>query len=745
MYRVSHVPSRMALAIGGAGVLTASLLAGVAPAFADDPGSDRDSVAGTPQAVVDVAVTSTASADDPAPAPAAGSLAITLSKKFVQQLRSEGVRLEAVGTAVRTGRTITVPVYAPSARAASEVVLLTGGIALRDKDGDAYRCSSLAIQRSTGEITCGRGERGTPRFTAARFLATSPNLVTPDTEPTEQVRSAVTVAVAARANARLGAAVLTKDERIGTITLTLGDAPLRAGRDSRSGCTIDDWAGDNSINRGWAVQAMVNRIPKDVSVSQFDTASGRAPVPAAAPVTIGQRTPKMNGISVTTSKQIIRGSEHFTDNFYNGPSYGCGSKAPYIVGQGGLDQSGVQAWNYDGALRAPSNAGGARAQWWGHARQTNYDGPTGYYTWTCRGLPTGQADTYWGRTSQGTGFIGDGNDRDKPNSGRAPECRDENMAGFTLTSRYSISKRGGLEARDDQATYPRFCSVEGNDLVGCWQEIYPLEWDRAWAFQNHVYASALRTVLESNTSIRLPNEYTDIPGTVQPLAWRISDGDISGAWPSFTDAFGARRDMSGVSTPLNLQDVSKPSPFTVPAGLKDSFTLAGYGTPMGNQQMTFLLTGDSDGTWSWPTSKVTGRPLQRPQIRITVGYTISNFDDGGSCKEKLWYDYSGFVGGRGNDASGPHCLEGQVPTIWPLPQDGGKMWRRQIDEFITDKDGKRVRNAPTTSFDATVLASCYKKDELIIQDSSPKTAPVVGADYTWNIRLAGTLTSLTGC
>jgi hypothetical protein len=736
MYRSPGSRPRMVVAIAGAGVVTASLLAGVAPAFADDPVASRDA------AVVQAPKTS-AAVKSPAPAPAAGSLRITFSKQFIQQLRRDRVRVEAVGAAIRSGRTITVPVYAPSARSTSEVVLLTGGILLRDKDGDVYRCRTLTVSRSTGEITCGRGERGSSRFITSRLFKTRPNLVTPDTEPVQQVRSAVTVAAAARVNARLGAEVLRKDQRIGTIALTLGDAPVRASRDSRSGCEVDDWAGDNSINRGWAVQAMVNRIPKDVSVSQFDAASGKAPLPEAAPVTVGQRTPFMEGIGVTDSKRIIRGSQYNTDKFWDGPTYGCNNWAPYVVGQGGLDEAGVQAWNYLGELRGgATDPARSRMQWWGHARQTNYDGPTGYYTWTCRGLPTGEGNTYWGRKGEDPGFEGD---TSSSQAGRAPECRDENMAGLTLTTRYSISKRGGLEARDDQATYPRFCSVEGNDLVGCWQEIYPLEWDRAWAFQNHVYASALRAVLDSDTRIRLPAEFSDIPGTVRPLAWRISDGDVSGAWPDFTGPDGVRRDMSGVATPFNRQDLSKPSVFTVPAGLKDSFTLAGYGTPMGNQQMTFLLTGDSDGTWTWPVSKVDGRPLPRPQVRVTLGYTISNFDNGKSCEAKIWYDDKAFGSGRGNDRSGPHCLQGQVPTIWPLPESSGKLWQRQIDEFITDKDGKRVRNTPTTSFESTVLASCYKKDELVIQDNSPKSAPVVGADYAWNIRLAGTLTSLSGC
>lgn len=679
--------------------------------------------------------------------PIAGSMTITMNRDFVRQLRSTGVRIEGVGSTVVAGRTITVPVWAPSARP-GEVVLFTDGIALRKAEGRQFRCTSLALIRSTGELLCGRGDRSSSRFSTTRLFATEENIVTPDTQPTDQIRSAVTLGRAsalARVNRKLGVNVLRPGAAVGTVALTLGDAPPRAAKDSRSGCDIDDWARDTSINRGWAVQAMVNRIPKNVSISQFNAVTGTAAVPTAAPVAIGQRTPFMEGVSVKDAKRIIRGSYYDTDNFWSGPSYGCHTLAPFLVGQGGLDEAGVQAWNYDGDLRTPQNSQRARTQWWGHARQDNYNGATGQYTWTCRGVPTGTDDAYWARVSNGTGFFGDGSDRTKPNAGRAPECADENMGGFTLTTRYSISKRGALEARDNQSEYPRFCSVTGNDLVGCWQEIYPLEWDRAWGFQNHVYASALRAVLDSDTRIRLPNEFSDTPGTVRPLAWRISDADVSGAWPVFTGADGVRRDMSGVATPLNNQSLATPSPFTVPAGLKDTFTLAGYGTPMGNQQMTFLLTGDTDGTWAWPTSNVDGRTLPRPQVRITVNFTISNFDNGGSCSKGYWYDDKAFGNGRGNDKAGPHCIQGQVPTIWPLPTSSSKLWEREIDEFVTDKDGKRTRNSPTTDFEATVLASCYKKDELVIQNNSLKTAPVIGADFTWNIRLSGTLTQLNSC
>ena len=733
-------PSTAIVAVVGAGALAAALLS-VSAAQAEPVPAPQSPVTSPAEEEEEESLPTE---------PVAGSLSLTFSPSFAARLRAEGITMVPIGMATLEGRTLTTPVFAPSAGPANEVVAMRGGMELTNAAGQRVRCAVLSVARSTGEMFCVQGVRDSDRAVALQLLATQADLLPVETEPSQVVTSPVSAGAKSairRVNTRLGARVFRTGEQVGALSITLGDPVFRASRDSRAGCDIDDVAGDNSRNRGWAVQALVNRIPKGVSVSQFDVATGEAPMPDAAPVAVGQRTPKMEGVSVTESKRIIRGSYYDTDNFWSGPTYGCASWAPFVVGQGGLDEEGVQAWNYDGNIRglAGDPAGRSRTQWWAHARQTNYNGPTGSYTWTCRGLPTGNADTFWARVSRGTGFFGDGSDASKPDAGRAPACRDDRMRNFTLTTRYSISKLGGLEARDDQNEYPRYCSVTGNDLVGCWQEIYPLGWDRAWAFQYHVYASALRASMDSNVRIRLPNDFSDEAGTVRALTWRISDATITGAWPKFTDDAGVTRDMSGVTVPLNRQDLATPSAFTVPAGLKDTFTLAGYGRPMGNQRMTFLLTGDTDGTWTWPVSKTTGRALERPQIRITIGFTISNFDNGGSCEAKTWYDNKAFGIGRNNDSAGPHCIEGQVPTIWPLPKNADKLWQREIDEFVPDKDGVLVPNAPTTTFTATVLASCYKKDELTIQDNSPKTAPVIGADYTWNIRLAGTFTQLNGC
>lgn len=692
-------------------------------------------------------------------APAGSMVRVNLTEEFQANLAAGGAVIVGTGATRVSGGVVEIPIDVSF----KDGFALAGGFALQVAGTTTYNCPDISIWTGGSTIYCGKDGKTRPSFVYGQ-----PEKTTRESGWTSQVGMNVRIVNDRRAdqmNNELRGQPLEARDFIGEMTIT--SKRLLQGwdgdKDSRTGCWIGYYAGDNSIWRGWAIQAMVNRIPTNVGMSQYSVATDDSgtPVrgvlarPQAPAVAIGQRTPYMEGIGVTSSKQIIRGSEHSTDHFYNGDFYGCNTNAPYIVSQGLLDAPDVKAWRYDGGLRtaASNNPGGpARPQWWGHARQTDYDGPTGRYSWTCRGLPANTTstsantggDTYWQTVNSGTGFRGDAGSTDRADraSGIAPECQDVNLDGITLTTRYSISKRGGLEARNDQVTYPRYCTVENSPLVSCWQEIYPL-WDRAWAFQNHVYASALRTNITSVTQIKVPPAFAPKGIQIQmPITWRITDGEITGAWPKYT-AGGQTVDMAAIALKSSEQDWSKTSPFTVP-GTGEQFIVSGYGTPMGPQQMSFILTADTDGTWNWPVNEK-GVELTRPQIKVTFSYVISNYDDGGTCKNKTWYDDDDVKDGRNNDTTGGHCLQGDVPTIWPLPENRSNYWKRVPDTFITDKDGKRTRNVPTTTFDYTVLASCLKKDELVLQDNSSKTAPAVGADFTWNIRLAGTVSSFSGC
>lgn len=689
------------------------------------------------------------------PAAPVGSLVrVNLTEGFQADLAAGGAVIVGTGATRVSGGVVEIPIDISF----KDGFALAGGFALQVDGQTTYNCPDISIWSAGRTIYCGKDGKTRPSFVYGQ-----PEKTTRDGSWTSQVGMNVRIVDDRRAdqmNNELRGEPLEARDLIGDMTIT--SKRLLQGwdgdKDARTGCWIGYYAGDNSIWRGWAIQAMVNRIPANVGISQYAVADGKGKLagPAAPAVAIGQRTPHMEDIDVNTSKQIIRGTERNTDHFFSAPNYGCNTNAPYIVSQGLLNAPEVKAWRYDGGLRtaASNNPGGpARPQWWGHARQTDYDGPTGRYSWTCRGLPANTTstsantggDTYWQTVNSGTGFRGDAGSTDRADraSGIAPECQDVNLDGMTLTTRYSISKRGGLEARNDQLTYPRYCTVENSPLVSCWQEIYPL-WDRAWAFQNHVYASALRTNITSVTQIKVPADFSPTGvGFQRPITWRITDGEITGAWPKYT-AGGRTVDMGAIASKSSEQDWAMTSPFTVP-GTGEQFSVSGYGTPMGPQEMSFILTADTDGTWDWPVNAKTGRALTRPQIKVTFSYVISNYDDGGTCKNKTWYDDDDVKDGRNNDTTGGHCLQGDVPTIWPLPENRSNYWKRVPDTFITDKDGKRTRNVPTTTFDYTVLASCLKKDELVLQDNSSKTAPAVGADFAWDIRLAGTVSSFSGC
>lgn len=688
----------------------------------------------------------------PVPAPAAASIMrVKLSEEFLSALRRDGAVLVGTGrTELRPGGTMQIPVEAVF----RDGVAVAGGFAITVGGKTTFVCPDISIALPANALYCGKDGASARTLDLGR-----PAKVTQVGRETTRANIPLRVVDAKRAaqmNAGLRSAPFAEGTVMGEMDLVTRKL-LRSsyGDDPRSGCEIGDWAGDNSIWRGWAIQALVNRIPKDVGMSRYSYSGGKGTLTAAsAPaVTVGQRTPFMEKVNTQTAKSIVRGSQYDTDNFWKGPSYGCNTNAPFVVAQGMLDAPGVKAWRYDGGLRTTTNnpAGAARPQWWGHARQTNYDGPTGSYSWTCRGLPSNQnstagqpgGDTWWSFVSQGSGFFGDGKDQSNRDGGRAPECADVNLEGFNLTTRYSISKRGGLEARNDQVTYPRYCSVENSPLVGCWQEIYPL-WDRAWAFQYHVYTSALRANISSNATIKIPAAWTGTVEMIKPLAWRLTDGAISGAWPKHRDAQGNVVDYSAIEVGATdpEQDWTKPSSFTVP-GTNAPFTVSGYGTPMGPQRMTVTLTADTDGSWTWPVNPKTGNELPRPQIQLTFGYVISNYDNGRSCQEKVWYDDASFGGGRNNDSSGPHCIEGQVPTLWPLPADADNAWKKRAPD-AKDKDGKDIE--PTVSFTSTALFSCLQDKEIKVQNV-PSSLPVpnVGADHTWTVRVSGQVTSFSGC
>lgn len=518
-------------------------------------------------------------------------------------------------------------------------------------------------------------------------------------------------------------------------------ATARSARDSNTRCTQPSGgAADTWVFRGHAFQAMTNQIPRNVTMSIYSVADG-VTTPDAPDVNIGQRTPRMEGIGVLDSKRIIAGSRYNTDNFFNGATFGCHTLAPFMVGQGPLDNPAVPSWNYDGEAQTRANSAGATPRWWGVARETYREGPQGWFTWTCRG-PIPNSTRVWRLISSGNGFDASTTSQI---GGAAPACRDTNMRDFTLTTRYAISNYGNLQGRAASG-YPRTCSVSDNPLVDCWQEVYPISWARAWAFQYHVYAAAMRAELRSDARIRVPAEYDeDGIGFTRHLSWRIVGADITGAWPRFTGANPNRvlHDFDRIRKPLARQDFSEVSPFTVPGGVNaGAFTVAGYGRPTGRSTMRFTLVADTDGTWTWPVNEQ-GRELPRPTVNMALSYLVNNWDNGSMCSSSMGSSDAFFANAQ--HFRGRHCLTGSVPTLWPVPDDENQRAAKQISEFTTDSDGHRVRTRPDTDMQSTVVRSCWNESQLRVQDLSPDTAPVVGADYTWEVRLTGLIDSFGSC
>lgn len=695
---------------------TVAVLAAGLPATAVPPSADA-----TPRGVAD--------------ATGKGATRIVLGEDFASTLASKGVRVVPLGEAKLLGeRTLEIPLGVTE-RDGYEAA---GGFRLESGTG-RFSCPRITVYPRGDLAFClredgdslplfGLSGEAAPTYAAGYF--------------TDSPRAAAMASggISTRINDALGVRVATAGAPVGEIRTVRKRPPLKASYDWRTGCEIDDWAGDNSINRGWALQAMVNLIPQGVTVSQTGVQNGRAVVttPTAPDINVGQRTPKMEQINVTDSKKFIRGSQYSTDHFYEGYAYSCHTNAPFVVGFGDINSTSVKTWNYDGSQRKPTDS--QKPQWWAHPRQTDYNGPTGWYTWACRGTPNGKtgnaSNAFWGKVDSGTGFVGDGQDRNASSAGRAPGCQDNVMKDLKFTTRYSISKRGGLEERND-SDYPRDCTVEGAAPVGCWQEIYSGGWLRAWAFQYKIFATAMRAELSSETRITVPGAFDpDNAGFSKPLSWRIVDASINnGTWPSFTSE-GKEFDFSDAAftKSQDRQDWATLSPYTVP-GSRGTFTLGGWGTPEGMQTMSFLLVGDSDGTWQWPVNQSTGEPLERPRVRVNLNFKVSNFDDGGSCNKKIDGDNSLSATDK-EDTRGRHCIQGVVPTLWPLPADASNNWRR-----IHDANAK-----PSITTEVKPLASvCWNTEKFAFNDESKlASVPDVGADFTWRLFLAGSYSNYAG-
>ena len=671
---------------------------------------------------------------------------VTFSDAFIGRLGASRLRVDFDGPVTESGNVRTVSV----GKRGKEGYQLVGALTLVGPKGRLV-CRQLTVVTSTNLVNCVRGD-GTSRALFRLVDSTSTSL------PARVVRQDATLKIASTRIAlslflSLGTRVFLTNPMLGEFS-SLRKNLLSYSYDSRAHCEIDNWASDLSINRGWALQTLVNQLPQGVTVSRWVKAQGAGyelVTPEPAQTNVGQRTPKMEGISTRTAKEISSGSEYWTDHYWDGYNYGCNTNAPFVVAPGVVNSG--KTWNYDGQVRTSANQSGVqKPNWWAQPRQTNRDSPIGRYSWTCRATPSGVAksDAWWSKVDRGSGFLGDDSRTQGPrNAGSAPVCPDQVLDGMSVTTKYSITKRGNLEGRNESG-WPRGCTTD-NSVVGCWEEVYSLAsegWDRAWAYQYHVFAPAMRAELQSDAQIKVPSTYDpDGIGYTKPITWRIVGASVPGAWPQFTDVDGEKWDSSGISRSLRQQNWSLPSEFTVP-GDNSVYSLAGYGSPsVGEQAMTFSLVADTDGTWTWPIKQdISAKPLPRPQVNVTLRYTLSNFDDGGSCTTATGYDDNQF--GGATDTAGAHCLQGtMVPTLWPLPSDAKNYFKRVHDQYVPDptNPNNKILNRPNTSLTSTVVKSCYNDTQVKVQDLSQPTAPDVGADYTWPIKVTGLIDSFSSC
>jgi len=260
-----------------------------------------------------------------------------------------------------------------------------------------------------------------------------------------------------------------------------------------------------------------------------------------------------------------------------------------------------------------------------------------------------------------------------------------------VVTKYAVSKLGYMKGRG-QSGWPRGCSVDAGAVIGCGQEVYSLEYldgfTRAWAFQNHIFAAALRAQISSTMSVKVPAAYD--PGGIgyeKAVAWRIYGATISGAWPSFTDDEGTDWNLSGASVKRAAIDWTKPSAYTVP-GTNTPFTLSGYGAPReGTQTLTFKLVADTDGNGGWTSiedpvakaaakaaARVVGDPWavatqQGPQVSQIQLNTILGFIESGVAEgAKL------VAGGQRAQPQGYFVQ----PTVFAEVQDGMRIAREEI-------------------------------------------------------------------
>ena len=508
--------------------------------------------------------------------------------------------------------------------------------------------------------------------------------------------------------------------------------PAWSNQDPITGCR-DEYDSGVVGNSPIAFGLLQNDIPRGITISKWMLGDpipgtgkrkkvgtvygkGRLVTPEAPEVWLGQRTPLLEGGSVTDAKKITSGASFLTDHWWGSmDNVGCQTNIGYVIGQGKSDVA--TAFNYDGDIwRAGVE------KWWALPKEYAREGQMGYVKFTCRGTPTGKVDTYWEKVNTGDGFRGSSLSKanNQQEAGRAPACQDEVFKDSRVRHFWDMTYYGNSEPRTN-----RGCTTDSRyNTLGCYQLMYQGPWKRTIRFETHAWAPALKARIASSATITIPAKYStaDVQRSVtRKLSWRVTDSTISGSWPS-----GYRE--SRFTKPGSPEAFQTLSPYTVPAG-GDRFVLSGWGNVKSSDQyMEFRLTADTDGTWVWPTDPVTGDPMERPAVVIRVGYTLGNFDsNSGSCTAgEYWKNLKPLR----DDA----CIQGFVPTTWGVPTDQGERERRV---FRSGKDANGNEMGSTATFKSTPISGNWLDSELKVQNLSTDAPGTVSANVSWDINLSG--------
>jgi len=269
-----------------------------------------------------------AAAITPAAAPDLNVARFVIGERFGSQMAGAGLRVTWSGRVTGTGSVRDVRV----GRQFDEVFLLGATVTLRGPRG-SMTCRQVGVDAVQGYVRCIR-----PNGTVMPLwrVVGGVNTALPDLRYVQRGTLRVASPWAAGYLQRvLGTDLFARQPVIGSFSVLRQLPSTASGKDSRAGCERDTYARDTLVNRGWAVQQIVNNLPQNLTVSQWVKEQGKTTykliTPQAPQTNVGQRTPLKEGGPTRSHKEITSGSKFYTDYFYEDYSYDCHTMAPYVV------------------------------------------------------------------------------------------------------------------------------------------------------------------------------------------------------------------------------------------------------------------------------------------------------------------------------------------------------------------------------------------------------------------------------